>query len=75
VNAPRPLRSYREAKHAPPAELPLTATPKEEFLPRSALQDPDFCDRIKREAHLRRNEAIRDALSALARRVVGKMRG
>jgi len=36
------------------------------------LQDPQFSARIKREAHLRRNEAIRDAMAAFARWIIGK---
>jgi len=67
------LRSFREAeslrrdKPAPPC------SPKsDEFLPRSVLQDPQFSARIKREAHLRRNEAIRDAMAAFARWIIGK---
>ena len=73
MNAPRPLRSFDEAeslrcdKFAPPAN--------DEFLPRSVLQDPEFSARLKREAHLKRNEAIRDALAALTRWIVGKLRG
>jgi hypothetical protein len=39
------------------------------------LQDPEFSARIKREAHLMRNEAIRAALASLARWIVGKVRG
>jgi hypothetical protein len=38
------------------------------------LQDPAFNARVKREAHLMRNEAIRGALAALAGWIVGRRR-
>jgi hypothetical protein len=38
------------------------------------LQDPEFSVRIKREAHLMRNEAIRGAFATLARWIVVRWR-
>lgn len=75
MNALRPLRLFREAESLPHAEPSLTSPGEDEFLPRSVLQDPEFSARIKREAHLMRNEAIRSALGALVRWIVRKACG
>ena len=75
MNAPRPLRSFDEAESLRGDKLAPPVPPaSDEFLPRSVLQDSEFSARLKREAHLMRNEAIRDALAALARWIVGKAR-
>jgi len=76
LNAPRPLRSFDEAESLRCDKLAPPVPPaSDEFLPRSVLQDSEFSARLKREAHLMRNEAIRDALAALARWIVGTLRG
>lgn len=74
MNAPYPReRSARPPKACTALDRPPLFPPtQDEFLPRSLLQDPEFSARIKREAHLMRNQAIRDALAALARWIIGK---
>jgi len=65
---------FVEVKGLRDKPAPPVPPASDEFLPRSVPQDPEFSARLKREAHLKRNEAIREALAALARWIVGKLR-
>jgi hypothetical protein len=67
VNTLRPSRTHRDAESLPHAEIPRGTFAPDEFMPRSVLRDPGFGERIRREAHLRRNEAIRHAIGLLVR--------
>jgi hypothetical protein len=67
VNTLRPSRTHRDADSLPHAEIARGSFAPDEFMPRSVLLDPGLGERIRREAHLRRNEAIRQAIGLLVR--------